>query len=80
MRSIIQYLTESKEERIPLTTEEMGMVKKKFGNNLECSFAKNKIGEYYCYTHRTRSKYYKSIGEIPKATVKFVGSTGWIYV
>jgi hypothetical protein len=50
-------------------------VKNLFGNNLECSFAKDKDG-YYCHTHRARSKSYKKIKDVPKSEVEYIGSTG----
>jgi hypothetical protein len=59
----------------PLTSDERQEVKDKFGNDLECSFAKDDDG-YYCYTHRARSDSYPSISKIPKSKVKFIGSTG----
>ena len=62
-------------ERQHLTPEEREQVKARFGEKLECSFAKDD-GGYYCYTHRARSKSYKSISEIPQSKVDFVGSTG----
>ena len=58
-----------------LTKEERDEVKNLFGNNLECSFAKDKDG-YYCHTHRARSKSYNKIKDIPKSEVEFIGSTG----
>lgn len=58
-----------------LTKDERGQVHKRFGDKLECSFAKDKNG-YYCYTHRARSKSYKTIDSIPKSDVEFIGSTG----
>lgn len=63
------------EDKIPLTPEERKQVKSKFGDDLECSFAKDKDG-YYCYTHRARSESYSSINEIPQSQVDFIGSTG----
>ena len=76
MQSITNYLTESKsEEKTPLTAEEREQVKSKFGNSLECSFAKDKNGKFYCYTHRCRSKKYDSIDSMPKSKVDFVSST-----
>ena len=68
-------LFESKSNKIPLTSEEYKQEKERFGN-VECSFAKNKDGKYFCYTHRARSDYYDSIDKIPKDRVKFVESTG----
>ena len=63
------------EDKIPLTAKERQEVKTKFGDNLECSFARDKDG-YYCYTHRARSDSYPSIDKIPKSKVDFIGSTG----
>jgi len=59
----------------PLTPKERKEVKERFGDDLECSFAKDDDG-YYCYTHRARSKSYLSISKIPKSKVEFIGSTG----
>lgn len=39
------------------------------------TLAKDKDG-YFCYTHRSRSKSYKTIGAIPKSIIEFVESTG----
>lgn len=50
------------------------LVKERFGDDLGCSFAKDKKG-YYCHTHRARSKSYDAIGDIPKHVVEFIGST-----
>jgi hypothetical protein len=62
-------------EKIPLTAEEQAAVTAKYGKT-ECSFHKNAAnGKYFCMTHRTRSKYYDSPTDIPKAAVKFVSST-----
>jgi hypothetical protein len=58
-----------------LDASERLLVKERFGEDLECSFARDEKG-YYCYTHRARSKSYDAIGDIPKSTVKFIGSTG----
>ena len=74
-KSILKYLTEES-DKSPLTPEERSEVKSYFGDNLECSFAKNKQGQYYCYTHRARSKYYNKISDISKSKVEFIGSTG----
>jgi hypothetical protein len=60
---------------IPLSAKEREEVKSIFGDNLECSFAKDKNG-YFCYTHRARSKSYESIAKIPKSKVDFIGTTG----
>lgn len=57
-----------------LNSSERNEVKKCFGSEIACSFAKDKDG-YYCYTHRCRSKSYPSIAEIPKKDVEFVRST-----
>ena len=65
----------AKQEKIHLTPQERQQVKDRFGDNLECSFAKDKDG-YYCYTHRARSKSYDSISKIPFSKVEFIGSTG----
>jgi hypothetical protein len=64
-----------KSQKEYLTQEERDEVKNLFGNNLECSFAKDKDG-YYCHTHRARSKSYKKIKDIPKSEVEYIGSTG----
>ena len=58
-----------------LTSSEREEIKSRFGNDLKCSFKKDKDG-YYCCTHRARSKSYPSIDTIPKSEVKFIGSTG----
>lgn len=71
----INTLFESKNDKTSLTSEEYKQVKERFGQ-VGCSFAKNKDGKYYCYTHRARSKYYDSIDNIPKDKVKFIESTG----
>jgi hypothetical protein len=39
------------------------------------TLAKEKAG-YFCYTHRCRSKSYKTPGAIPKSVIVFVESTG----
>lgn len=62
-------------EKVPLTEKERKEVKKRFGEDLECSFAKDKDG-YYCYTHRARSKSYQTIKKIPRGKVEYIGSTG----
>lgn len=63
-------------DKIPVTTKERELIKKKFGK-VGCSFAKDKKnGKYYCYTHRARSKFYDSIDDIPSSVVKFISSTG----
>ena len=61
--------------KIPLTTKEREEVRDKFGEDLECSFARDEDG-YFCYTHRARSKSYPSVSKIPKDRVEFIGSTG----
>ena len=40
-----------------------------------CTLAKDKDG-YFCYTHRARSKSYKTIKSIPKSVIEFIESTG----
>jgi len=69
------YKTFSKTEKEYLTHEERQIVRDTFGDDLECSFAKDKDG-YYCRTHRARSDSYKRIQDIPESTVEWVGSTG----
>ena len=69
------YRFAKKQKKIPLTLKERMEVKDRFGDDLECSFAKDDDG-YYCYTHRCRSRSYPSIGKIPKSKIEFVGSTG----
>ena len=64
-----------KKDKEPLTPEERKQVKKRFGDDLECSFAKDKDG-YYCYTHRARSDSYPFISKIPKSAYEFICSTG----
>ncbi|PTU25811.1 hypothetical protein INTERNEXUS_294 [Bacillus phage vB_BspM_Internexus] len=61
-------------QHIPLTPKEKEYIENKFGKT-ECSFAKNKDGEYYCYTHRAMSKRYSKIEDIPKKDVDFISST-----
>lgn len=56
-----------------ISTSERAEIKKKFGETA-CSFAKDNKG-YYCFTHRCRSKSYKSIDDIPQKSVDFVSST-----
>jgi hypothetical protein len=46
----INTLFESKNDKTSLTSEEYKQVKEQFGK-VGCSFAKNKDGKYYCYTH-----------------------------
>jgi len=58
-----------------LTSDEREQVKSRFGEDLECSVAKDEDG-YFCYTHRARSDSYESIGKIPKSVVEFIESTG----
>lgn len=41
----------------------------------KCTLAKDKNG-YFCYTHRARSKSYKTIKAIPKSVIEFIESTG----
>lgn len=67
-------LLESKLQKNPISTKEREYVKNKFGK-VGCSFAKNKNGKYYCYTHRARSKFFDKISDIPKKDVKFISST-----
>jgi len=69
----LKYLLE-KVNKIHLTSDEYEQVKKKFGKNRGCSFAKDNNG-YYCYTHRARSKSYKTIDKIPKSKYDFICST-----
>lgn len=63
-----------KAKKTPLSASEREEVKAKFGSPC-CSFTKDKSG-IYCYTHRSRSKSYKSVAAIPKSVVKFIESTG----
>ena len=58
----------------PLTTKEREECKARFGTT-QCSIGKNNRGEFFAYTHRARTKYYKSIAELPKEKVKFISST-----
>jgi len=70
-------LSESKKKKadnFPLTPKEHEEVKERFGDNLSCSFFKDKQG-YFCTTHRARSKSYDSISAIPMKDFKFVSST-----
>ena len=71
----IYRIAKEYDKKQPLTGEERALVKDIFGDNLQCSFAKDKDG-YYCYTHRARSKSYGTISKIPKSKVEFIGSTG----
>jgi len=70
-----QIISENKNEKIPLSTNEYEEVNNRFGKNRPCSFAKDKKG-YYCYTHRCRSQSYESIDKIPMKVFKFISSTG----
>lgn len=72
---IYRLSKKKKKDKIPLNAKERKEVRTHFGDDLECSFAKDKDG-YYCYTHRARSKSYPSIAKIPKSKVEFIGSTG----
>ena len=58
-----------------LTPADRDEIRKRFGEDLECSFAKDDKG-FYCKTHRARSKSYPSIAKIPQSAVDFIGSTG----
>jgi 8-oxo-dGTP pyrophosphatase MutT (NUDIX family) len=58
----------------PLTKQEYFEIESRFGRKRECSFSKDKDG-YYCYTHRARSKSYKTIDNIPMKVFKFIEST-----
>jgi hypothetical protein len=72
---LLEEAASKKLDIIPLTTKERAEVTKKYPN-AECSFAKNgKNGMYFCYTDRTRSKFYPSPTAIPMGDVKFVSST-----
>jgi len=74
-KGIMKIYKIAKQEKEYLTPQERQQVKERFGDNLECSFAKDKDG-YYCYTHRARSESYPSIDKIPQSEVEFIGSTG----
>lgn len=63
-----------KKDEFPLTPDDYKEIKKKFGDNRECSFHKDEKG-YYCKTHRARSKSYKEIKDIPMKDFKFISST-----
>lgn len=39
------------------------------------TLAQDKDG-FFCYTHRARSKSYKTIKSIPKSAIEFIESTG----
>jgi 2'-5' RNA ligase len=67
-------MAKKEEEKTSLTPEERKQVKKRFGDNLECSIFKDDDG-YYCYTHRARSKSYPSIEKIPQSRFDFISST-----
>lgn len=71
----INWYKVAKQKKIPLTSKERQQIKSKFGDDLECSFARDEDG-YYCHTHRARSESYSSINKIPKSVVDFIGSTG----
>jgi hypothetical protein len=58
-----------------LTPADRDEIKRRFGDDLECSFAKDDKG-FYCKTHRARSKSYPSIAKVPRSVVDFIGSTG----
>jgi len=66
---------DKKEDKEPLDSKEREEIKRRFGEDLECSFAKDKDG-YFCYTHRARSDSYPTIAKIPRSKVEFIGSTG----
>ena len=69
------FLNEAnKVDKDPLSSKERAEINKKF-SKIECSFAKHK-GQFYCYTHRARSKFYDNISDIPQKTVDFINSTG----
>lgn len=61
-------------EKVPLSAKEREEVKARFGKQ-QCSFAKNKRGEFFAYTHRARTKFYPTIADMPKDKVKFISST-----
>jgi len=61
-------------EKFPLTSKEREECKARFGK-IQCSIAKNKNGEFFAYTHRSRTKFYPSIAALPKDKVRFVSST-----
>lgn len=63
-----------KSEKIPLTEEERKQVKARFGDSIECSFARDSKG-YFAYTHRARTKSYETIDKLPLQKVEFVRST-----
>lgn len=65
---------ELKKRKDTITSKEREEIRERFGQSKACSFAKDKDG-YYCYTHRCRSKSYKSIDDIPQEDVDFVRST-----
>jgi hypothetical protein len=67
-------LNEKSNDHFPISTKEREEVKQRFGD-VGCSFAKNKDGKYFCYTHRARSKFFDSILDIPKKVVQFISST-----
>lgn len=73
-KSAVIYLTEGV-DKFPISTAEREEVKSKFGSP-GCSFAKDKAGKFFCYTHRARSKSYDTISAIPKSKVDFIVSTG----
>jgi hypothetical protein len=64
-----------KSDVTPLTADERKQAKAKFGN-YGCTIAKNKQGQVFAFTHRSRSSYYPSIAALPKDKVKFIASTG----
>ena len=69
-----------------LTKVEQRLVRKRFGQNLGCSFAfdqgkyrkarRKKGNGYFCYTHRARSPGYPTVDKIPKEKYRFIVSTG----
>ena len=71
----MNWYKQSKKDKEYLSSEEREEVANLFGENLECSFAKDKDG-YYCTTHRARSKSYKQLKDIPKSVVDEIGETG----
>ena len=72
-KTAYQILLEQMDKE-PLTTKEREEVNGRFGKQ-QCSFAKNKYGKFFAYTHRARTKFYDKISDIPHDKVKFISST-----
>ena len=70
----LELLNEKSKDYEYLSSDEMEIVKRKFGNNLGCSFKKDKNG-YFCHTHRARSKSVENLEDFPQKSYDFICST-----